>query len=375
MTRFRVTLTTRGAVLAIVLGIGFLFMWTIRPILPPLVWALILAYILDPLVRRLCVFLRLPRVFVVVLVYALLVGALTWSILAMRPLLVREIQDLLAAIPRIADDLQDFVLGRTPVEMFGLTFDPTSLRSEVNRALRDSLAGAGRQAIPFVLRAISSLFYLALFLVASFYMLLDLPKVGPAIVNFVPRRWRLEVIPLLTEMENVLGRYIRGQIILIIVQTIANYVILSALQVRYALVLAIVTGFIEIFPVIGPWTAGAIAVSVSLTQPTPLFGGSSVTLALAVGLTFFIKRQIEGLLVIPNIVGKVMQLHPLIVLFVLTAGGYLAGILGVLIAVPVAAVVKLYMGRLHQKLIDEEHEHLAQQRASGRAGAGDGDDI
>ncbi len=373
MTRFRLTVTTRGAVLFVVLGIGFIFLWTIRPVLSPLIWAFVVAYILEPAVRWVSRTLRLPRLVVVLTFFATFLTLLTWSVVALRPVLVSETRDLLAALPRIAQDVQDFLLGSGPIDVFGFVIDTSALKDELTQAVQVSATSLGRQAIPFVMRAVSSAFHAIFFLLATFYLLLDLHKIGPAIVNFLPRRWRIDVIPLLGRVEHVLGSYIRGQVLLILIQMTACWIVLTALQVRYSLLLAIVTGAVEIFPVIGPWTAGAIAVSVSLTQPTELFGGNSALLATAVGLSYFVLRQLEDIFVIPNVVGKIMEMHPLVVLFSLTAGAYLAGILGVLIAVPIAAVVKLLLRYLHDKLLEEERSYVASSGA--RAALLDDDEV
>ena len=363
MTRFRVTLTTRGAIMLVFLGIGFVFLWTIRPVLPPLIWAMIVAYIFDPAVRWFSEKLRLPRFVVVSLLFALFVSVFVWAFIALRPILVRETRDLLVAIPRIVADVQEYALGSAPIDILGVVVDIGALKTELNRAVQTSVSDLGRQAIPFVVRAAGSLFHAIFFLIATFYLLLDMHKIGPAIVRFLPRRWRLDVIPLLHRNEQVLGNYIRGQALLILIQMAACWVVLTVLQVRYSLLLAIVTGAVEIFPVIGPWTAGAIAVSVSLTQQTTLFGGNSAMLAAAVGISYFVMRQLEDIFVIPNVVGKIMEMHPLLVLFSLTAGSYLAGILGLLIAVPIAAVVKLNLGFVHDKFVEEERIYAAERHA------------
>jgi len=340
--------------LIVVLGIGFIFLWTIRSILSPLIWAMIVAYILDPVVDWMARRLRVRRVLIVVLLTLVLLGSLVLTFFAIRFILVRELRDLIFSIPRIAGDIQDYILGTQRIDIFGVIIDPNDLRSEISRAIQDNMSGLGRMALPFVVRAVGSVVHLFLFLISTFYLLLDFDKIGPAIVNFLPRRWRRDIIPLLRDSERVLGSYIRGQVFLILIMTVASWLVLTVLQIRYSLLLAIITGVVEIFPVIGPWTAGGIAVSVALTQPTALFNGSSTLLAIAVGLAYFSLRQLEDIFVIPNVVGKVMELHPLVVLFALTAGSYLAGILGLLIAVPIAAVVKVYLRFVHQKLIEEE---------------------
>jgi predicted PurR-regulated permease PerM len=361
MNRFRVSLTTRGALLLVMVGVGFIFLWTIRPVLPPLVWALIVAYIFSPVIRWLVRRAHLPRLLAVFLLFAILVISLAWVAVTVRPVLMRESRALVRSVPRIVTDTQNYILGSGSIDILGVVVDPSGIRDQITTAVQDSMSTLGQRAIPFVMSALSSVVDVALFLVSTFYLLLDLDKAGPAIVNFLPRRWRREIIPLLQDMERVLGNYVRGQLLLIIIMTVASWIVLTVLHVRFSVLLAVVTGVVEIFPVIGPWTAGAIAIGVSLTQPTTLFGGNSLILAGAVGACYLVLRQAEDIFVIPNVVGRVMELHPLVILFSLTAGAYLAGILGVLIAVPVAAVVKIWLRFVHGKLIEEEQAYAAEK--------------
>lgn len=373
MTRFRISISTRGALLLVLLGIGFIFLWTIRPILPPLIWALIVAYILSPAIRSIERRSGMPRLLIVFLLFGILVTFLAWAAIAVRPIVMAEFRDLLRTIPRIVAGTQEYFLGSGPIDVLGIVIDPSGIKDEMNAAVQDSVASLGRRAIPFVMRAVSSIVDTVLFLISVFYLLLDLDKVGPALVNFLPRRWRREIIPLLMDMERVLGNYIRGQMLLIIIMSVVSWIVLTVLQVRFSLLLALVTGVVEIFPVIGPWTAGGIAVSVALTQSTSLFGGSSAALAAVIAASYFILRQAEDILIIPNVVGKIMELHPLVVLFALLSGGYLAGILGVLIAVPVAAVIKLWLRFMRDKLGEEERAGAAPRRAANGESLADED--
>ena len=362
-TRFRVTVTTRGAMLLLVLGLGAVFLWTVRSVLTPMVWGLIVAYLFAPAIRFVERRFHLPRLMVVVLLILLFVGVLILVFLTTVPALTQQLRELTSAMPRIVDQVQNLLLGTDTIYIMGFTIDPSSLTPEIQGAIRDSMSSIGRQAVPFVVRAFGSLVQILLFLIATFYLALDIERIGPAVVNFMPRRWRRDVIPLFADMESILGRYMRGQALLILIQISASWVVLSVLQIRYALLLAIVTGIVEIFPVIGPWTAGAIAVMVALTQQTTLFGGNSVYLAIAVALAYLVIRQVEDIAVIPNLVGKVMELHPLLVLFALTAGSHLAGILGLLVAVPITAVIKRFLIFLREKMMEEDRAMSAELRS------------
>ena len=122
--------------------------------------------------------------------------------------------------------------------------------------------------------------------------------------------------------------------------------------VRYALVIAIVSGFLEIIPVIGPWSAASIGMSVALFQATAPFGWPNWVLALVVGLVYFILRMFEDNFIIPQVVGHAVHLHPVLVLFAVLAGGAMGGAFGLLIGIPVAAIVRLLLRYLYRKLID-----------------------
>lgn len=130
------------------------------------------------------------------------------------------------------------------------------------------------------------------------------------------------------------------------------------LDVDYALSVAVATGFLELIPLIGPWTAGAIAVTIALFQETTPFGWSNPALALAVGVTYFALRQLEDAFVIPLVIGRIVHLHPLLVIFVLVIGTTLGGVLGLILAVPVAAVLKIVVSFFYAKLMARETRHV-----------------
>ena len=111
-------------------------------------------------------------------------------------------------------------------------------------------------------------------------------------------------------------------------------------------------------PLIGPWTAGAIAVTIAFFQDTAPFGWSNMTLAIVVGLTYFALRQLEDSFVIPLVIGRIVHLHPLLVIFVLVVGTSLGGVLGLILAVPIAAVLKIVVSFFYAKLMARETRHI-----------------
>jgi predicted PurR-regulated permease PerM len=168
----------------------------------------------------------------------------------------------------------------------------------------------------------------------------------------IPAPYRAEIRELGHSIDSVLGAYIRSQLLLILLMSTLTYIPLTLLGVKYALVLAIVTGFLEVVPFVGPYTAAGSAVLVALLQPTTPFGWPNWVLAVVVGILYLVLRQGEDHLIIPNLVGHIVKLHPILVIFSILAGGHLAGALGLLIAVPMAATTRIILVYLYNKLTD-----------------------
>ncbi len=150
----------------------------------------------------------------------------------------------------------------------------------------------------------------------------------------------------------MLGRYLRAQLLLIAIMAVASFIALTVLGVRFSVLLALVAGFLEIFPIIGPTAAISLVSLVALVQHDNHFGLDQLGFVIVVALTFFIMRQIEDYLVIPNIIGHVVSLHPVVILFVLFCGSAVGGLLGMFLAVPLTGALKIVVGYLYGKMIE-----------------------
>jgi len=140
---------------------------------------------------------------------------------------------------------------------------------------------------------------------------------------------------------------------LIGVMSTVTFVGLSILQLPFALLLALMTGVLEVIPIVGPITAGAIACLVALGHPAP-WGLSQIWYVAIVAAMYTVLRHSEDYFVIPLVIGRIVKLHPAVVIFSLLTGGALYGLLGVLIAVPVAATLRLVLIYVGAKLRDED---------------------
>jgi predicted PurR-regulated permease PerM len=311
-------------------------LWVARGVLPPFIIAGILAYVLSPLVDELAQRTRLRRVLVGLGVFAavlLVVVGLVWLAGAR---LGMEVRDLAREGPSIVESVVDKLTGGQAIDLFGQTITSRELGRRIDVALRDEL-GTPRQAIQMISTGFELTLAIILVFLSLAYMLIDGPNFFRYVLRFVPPEHRARVEYLSEEIHRVLGRYLRGQLLLIVLMSAVTFVVLEWLfRLPYALWVAILTGILEIIPLIGPITAGAIACTVGFAQ-----GGPSEAAGLA--LTYLVLRQVEDQLVMPIVVGRAVHVHPLVTIFAVLTGEKIAGVLGMILAVPIAAAVKVVL--------------------------------
>lgn len=132
---------------------------------------------------------------------------------------------------------------------------------------------------------------------------------------------------MLVEIDRILGQFVRGEVLLIIIMSAATWVALSLMGIRYALILGLIAGVLELIPFIGPILAAVPAVGLALFQPSP-FGWTPFVSAGVVALTYFVLRHAEDYFIIPTVVGRVVELHPLVAMFAAFSGTAIAGVMG-----------------------------------------------
>ncbi|MCG8352491.1 MAG: AI-2E family transporter, partial [Chloroflexales bacterium] len=203
-----------------------------------------------------------------------------------------------------------------------------------------------------VFSALETVIFMLVYLIVTFYLLLQANQLKNWTVGLIPAPYRVEISDLGRQIDRVLAAFIRGQLLLILIMSVLLYIPLSILNVPYALVIAVASGILEIIPIIGPWSATVIAMTVALFQTDVPFGMSNVGLAALIGVIYFALRQIEDHFIIPNVMGPLVRLHPAVVIFAILAGGALAGAFGLFVSIPVAAVIRILLRYLYSKLTD-----------------------
>jgi predicted PurR-regulated permease PerM len=339
-------------------AVSLLFLWQVSDILAPFVWAIITVYVFNPLLNLIARRTGLPRRLCAILSFILLLALLALGISVIIPVISSDIQQLIQALPELIRQAGK-LLGQTSVDIFGITINLTGTDEQINRQLGQILMQVGRNFVPTALpRIASSLLHLLLYLVATFLLLLEADRIGPSIERYTPTALKSEFGPLVARINNVLGAYIRAQLFLVVLMSVVSFIALTVLGVRFAPLLAIFTGLVETMPFVGPYVAGGVAVIVALTQGTNHFGWPPMQLAIAVAITYTVLRQIEDNFVMPLVVGKLVRLHPLVIIFSVLAGASLIGILGLLLAVPVAATLKIVAIYLYRKFNEQPPPRL-----------------
>jgi predicted PurR-regulated permease PerM len=322
---------TRWLSLLVVVGV---VAYLARSVLAPFVIAAGLAYIISPLVDELEERTRLRRLWVVAVLYVVLLAMLGAGIWLLEVRLAQEARALRQAGPDLVEGAVVRLLGSQRFDLLGQSLDAHVL-SQWLRDQQNELLGRPSDALQLVQHAVEWLAKTLLMLVALFYFLLDGRRVGQYIQRFVPAERREHVREVAGEIHLVLGRFLRGQLFLIVLMALLNYLVLELVfGLPYALPIAIVSGVLEVIPLLGPIMAGAIASSVALVH-----GG--IGEMVGVIIAYIVLRQIEDQFVMPIVVGRAVHLHPLVPIFAVLTGGAIAGILGAVLAVPAAAAVRV----------------------------------
>ena len=322
------------------------FIYQVRHVFPPMIVGGIFAYLVLPIVQGLTARTRLPIGISTLLIYSLIFGSIVATFCFLGPSVARELKDL-------ADPInQRHIVHSAITQLVDLLKLHVDIEVATNNAMMSIQHGFGKPEELVHLGGLLSHGALSLLVcvVSSIYFTLDSQAVGRFFLRYVPENRRSGVIELFGQMNVMLSKYVRGQIMLIVIMSTVAWLFLHfALHMKYALPVAILSGFLEIIPVLGPILATTTATLVGISQ----FGPQA---ALAIIVFYTLARWIEDYVVVPKIIGHAVELHPLAVIFAVLCGETLAGGLGMLIAIPVAACVKLILDFYYTgKLPEDDH--------------------
>ncbi|MDP3685307.1 MAG: AI-2E family transporter [bacterium] len=329
----RVTIDiTSGAIFrmaAVLLALWFL--WFIRDILLFLLLAVIIASALEPLAARLQQF-RIPRPLSVLAVYAVVIAILGGIGSALIPALVSEIRELASALPALYEQFTRLLGGAGVV--LGTPEAIESLRTGLLN-LGDFLTASAGEFFATTKSLFGSILAVFLVFVVSFYLVVNRNGLVSFIRSVTPLEHQAYVIGLVERAQRKIARWAGAQLLLGLIIAVVVYLGLWALGIPYALALALLAGLLELIPVIGPIIAAIPAVLVGFTQ--------SVLVGVLVLLLYVVIQQLENHALVPMIMRRAVGLNPLVTILAVLIGAKLAGFLGILLAVPVATILAVFL--------------------------------
>lgn len=314
-----------------------LFVYLFSPILLPFVAGMALAYLLDPVADRLEA-LGLPRLGATIVILVLFVLAFVLILLLLLPILGNQLAAFLEAFPNLISSLQELItsgFGSRVFEMLGI--GGNELKANVG-----SLLGEGAGWIGGLLKSVwnggqALLSVISLFVVTpvvAFYLLLDWDRMVAKIDGWLPRQHRDTVRQLAHEMDLAVAGFVRGQVSVCFLLGAFYAIGLAAVGLNFGLLIGIGAGLVSFIPYVGATLGLVVSLGVALVQFWPDWPMVAAVLAI-----FAVGQFLEGNVLQPKLVGNNVGLHPVWLMFALFAFGYLFGFVGMLIAVPAAAMI------------------------------------
>jgi predicted PurR-regulated permease PerM len=329
--------------IAVSIGVVFFLLYQIQSILLPFLFAAIVGFLASPLLSSLARRTGLPRSLFASLLFVLILAALSASALVVVPRAAQEVMLMLTDAQPTLEAMVRQIIGDHPVQLLGRQLDPAEMARDAVAALRERLGEA--ETLATVARwSVGGIFGLFLTLVLLFYFLAGAPRIGSGLLWLVPPHHRAAAREVWTRLDPVLRRYFIGVILVVIYATVAAYIGLGViLGIQHALLLAVLTGLLEMIPVIGPLTAAVVAGLVAVRYATGL--GNIIAYAIYATVLRLSIDQLVG----PVVLGRAAHVHPVLVIFCFLSGGVLFGIAGVIMAIPVALAIKHTLAVLYDE--------------------------
>lgn len=353
------TTPTKFLVALVALVLVGALLYRFQVILVPLVLAVMLAYLLKPVVEFLSRRTRLTWDWSVNLIFLTLIALIVAASTALGFVLQQQAEGLYGTVLEIVQDLPEqlAIWTAAPVTVGPFTFDLSHfdlepLYAQLLGSARSLLGQTGTLITTFFSRAVNALMWLIFVLAVSYYLLHDFPRLGPGIDRMAMPGYSGDVHRLRRELAVIWHAFLRGQVVLGLVMGVTTAVVMTALGVRYSLVLGLLAGLTEFVPIIGPLLASAVAVLVALFQDGNWLGLSPWAYAGLVALAGFLLQQLENNFLVPRILGRSLNLHPVAIMIGAIIGASLAGILGLLLSAPTVASVKLLGRYAYGKMFD-----------------------
>jgi predicted PurR-regulated permease PerM len=320
-----------------VLGLAYV----LRNVLLLAALSLLFAYLLFPLVRLTQRWVIGHRPLAIVVVYLVVLAALGGAGVAIGPRLSTEVQSLAQKLPEMSQRVQSGEIVGSFLQHRGWEWRQVGEIERLLQAHMGDIIGYAQQATAALLKWLAGAWMIVLIPVFAFFILKDAERFTAAAISRLHHRGHRGVgWGIAEDLHLLLGQYVRAQVLLALITFVGWSAVLLLGGVPYALVLAGVGGALEFIPVVGPLTAGVVAIGVSL------FAGHAHPWLLATFVLLW--RGIQDYVFVPLIMGRGIEIHPALVIVGVLAGGEIAGVAGMFLSVPIIAAARIVWRRLSQ---------------------------
>lgn len=346
---------TPGTILT-VFGVGLLVLlfFYLQNLVLIVLTAIVFASAVEPAVSWFMRY-RFPRALAVATVYLSVIGSLFFVVYLFLPPLLEETQKFASALPQLVETLNleslRTSLGTNPLIQNATDAVSNASLSETIGQFQDAVSTTGQGAFRALAGVFGGLVSFVLIVVLSFYFAVQETGVDDFLRVVTPVKHQKYVIDLWKRSHHKIGLWMQGQLVLSLIMGVLSYLWLTILGVPYALIISLVVAILELVPFFGPIMSGVIATAVAFSS-----GGIETGLLVAGG--FVILHQLESNLIYPLVVRNIVGVPPLLVILALIAGGQLFGFLGILLSVPIAAALQVFVTDIQR----EKERQLAAMR-------------
>jgi predicted PurR-regulated permease PerM len=339
---------------ALIMGvIALIAIYYLQSILTPFLIGVILAYLGDPVVDRLVKY-KINRTFSVLIVFVVFLVVMVGVALVVVPMLVREVSGLIQDIPAFIAWLQEkaspWLIATFNIDPFDVSLDNLKQRMLANWQQAGGLAGRVLQEITASGAAlVTALVSIALMPVVAFYLMRDWDDVLEKLHEMIPRHMEETAVALVKECDDVLSQFLRGQLLIMFLLGCIYALGLSIIGLNLAILIGLMAGLASIVPYLG-FVVGIVAAAL-----VALFQFQDGLHLVYVLIVFMVGQGLEGMVLTPLLVGDRIGLHPVAVIFAALAGGQLFGFFGILLALPVAAVVMVFVRHLRANYLESHY--------------------
>ncbi len=344
--------TTKLVIVVSLIVLLLLALYLFRAILLPVILALVLAIIIKPLVDLLDRKAGLPRTLATLLAYGILLVGLVIILAEVVPFGVEQVARLNLDAERLVNDLVAFL--SQPITIFQYTFNAQSVVGDLRSTLQNLLRPFATQTFGLVMNVASSLLWIVSILVISFYLVRDAGRLRAFLDRIAPPGHLEELRSLREEISQVWKAFLRGQLVLAFAVGTMVWLLMTIVGLPNAELMGLLAGLLEVIPNFGPILATIPALMIALFRGSTYLPLSHFWFAVLVVILYVLVQQLESILLVPRIMGRRMQLHPVLVFIGVLAGGLIAGVLGILLAAPVLGTFRVLLKYVYAKLLDQE---------------------